>query len=59
MRQKSDRRFPQEAVLVQELVTLEDHCSICIRAWTKPLQAMNGRSLQDQTQTLDAQVGGC
>jgi hypothetical protein len=59
MRQKPDRLFPQEAVLVQELVMLGDHCSIYIRAWTKPLQAMNGRSLQAQKQTLDAQLGGC
>jgi hypothetical protein len=59
MRQKLDRRFPQEAVLVQEMVMLGDHCSICIRAWTKPLQAMNGRSLQAQKQTLDARAGGC
>jgi hypothetical protein len=59
MRQKRDRLFPEEAVLIQELVIFGDHCSICIRAWTKPLQAMNGRSLQAQKQTLDAQLGGC
>jgi hypothetical protein len=59
MRQKSDPFFPQEAVLVQELVMLGDHCSICNRAWTKPLQEMNGQSLQAQKQTLDAQLDGC
>ena len=36
-----------------------DHCSICILAWTMPLQAMNGQSLQVQKQTLVVQLGGC
>ena len=58
MRQKPDRLFPQEAALVQDREVFGDHCSICIRAWTKPLQAMNGRSLQAQMQTRAAQLGG-